>query len=45
MLKSCSPVFICSAFKGHAKVPAYVAPSELNEPSSETSEERWELGA
>lgn len=40
MLKYYSPVFICSVFKGHAKVLAYVTPFELNESYTQTSEMR-----
>lgn len=40
MLKCYSPVFICSAFKGHAEVLAYVTPFEFNERYTQTSEMR-----
>ena len=33
-------MFICSAFKGHAKVLAYATPLEFNERYTQTSEMR-----
>lgn len=38
MLKCYGRVFICSAFKGHAKVLTYATPFEFNEHYTQTSE-------